>query len=471
MHAPQDLVAQRYRLISELGRGGMGVTWEAEDERLDRRVALKTIIPKLARDAKKLARFEQGAKAVARLRSPHIVQLLDYGVDKTPFMVMELLEGTVLQQRLESSGPLELDAAVRVVAQTAKALTVAHEAGIIHRNLKPANIFLVRDADDDFVKVFDFGTAKWLTGFRNANDLTTMGSIMGSPEYVAPEQINGEERSDHRADVWSLAAIAYRIITGIGPFEGEQIGVTIRHILFNKPPAPSAVNPALPSELDAFFETALAKERGQRFQSARDLSDSLCQALGMSGTLLLGPRGSVEHPPPIDDGVVEDAMIEEYAAPGRGDGESPRADGPPSEAQPVEAQPVEAEDVAATSTASPSTRLLVTTSPLVRPVMKRRRSRLNLPAPGVLIAGALVAVVLGGALAFWLYRPPAPHKDVAPSARASTEAPRSAPRPPPAVQEANGTPSATPPPSSSAPGNGARAQPRPRPAPPVDIYD
>jgi serine/threonine-protein kinase len=469
MFAPQDVVAARYRLIRELGRGGMGVTWEAEDERLDRRVALKSIIPKLARDAKKLERFEQGAKAVARLRSPHIVQLLDYGVDQTPYMVMELLEGQVLQQRLESGTGLELDAAVRIVAQTAKALSVAHEAGIVHRNLKPANIFLVRDQDDEFVKVFDFGTAKWLTGFRNANDLTTMGSIMGSPDYVAPEQINGEERSDHRADVWSLGAIAYRCITGVTPFEGEQIGAIIRSILFSKPTAPSALNPELPGELDAFFELALAKERDARFQSARELSEALCHTLGMSGTFSIG-RPSQPHPK-VDDAAVEVGV----------------ADIEPQDEGMYVAEALAAAEEAAPDSAAlvvespPPSRSLVTPalSPLVRPV-RPRRSRITLPPRGVLIAGALIAVVVGGALAFWLLRPGArAPADPATSAQPSgpATAPSAAPEPPgphrsaqPAAPSARASASTS---ASAATESSARPRPirRAPPAQPADIYD
>jgi serine/threonine-protein kinase len=282
--AQQELISERYRLLRVLGRGGMGSVWEAEDERLGRRVALKLMIARLARDDKALRRFEREARAVAVLKSPHIVQLLDFGVDRVPYMVLELLEGCELKERLHDAERLPLPVVARIVTQTARALSTAHDAGIVHRDLKPANIFLARDHDDEYVKVFDFGTAKALTGFKDARTLTTLGSILGTPHYMAPEQLGGDDDTDHRADVWSLAVVAYHALTGFHPFPGDEIGEVIQGILYARHVPPTSLNPDLPADVDVFFDQALCKVRQARFDSARSLSAAFDAIAGNGST-------------------------------------------------------------------------------------------------------------------------------------------------------------------------------------------
>jgi serine/threonine protein kinase len=287
----------------------MGAVWEAEDERLGRRVAVKLMITRLARDEKALRRFEREARAVARLNSPFVVQLLDFGVEKAPYMVMELLEGEELKERLSREGKLPLRMVATVVAQAAKALSTAHAAGVVHRDLKPANIFIVRDQEDEYIKVFDFGTAKALTGFKDAKTITTLGAILGTPLYMSPEQLAGDDDTDHRADVWSLAVVAYHALTGVAPFPGEEMGEIIHGIVFKKHAPPSSLDASLPEDLDIFFDQALAKDRERRFQSARSLAGALCSIADVSMSMSVRQRfsseGAPDTPPPSSEDPFE----------------------------------------------------------------------------------------------------------------------------------------------------------------------
>ncbi|MEZ4443177.1 MAG: protein kinase [Polyangiaceae bacterium] len=414
MVAPAEgtLFAERYRLIRELGGRTLGTVWEAEDERLERRVAVKIILPRLTRDPKRVERFERGAKAVAKLSSPHVVQLLDYGVADRPFMVMELLDGRVLREYFEAGQRFSIETAVGIVAQVAKALTAAHEAGIVHRKLEPGNIFIVGGLDDPFAKVFDFGTAKWLTDFENSRDLTTMGSILGAPDYVAPEQISGEERSDRRADVWSLAAIAYHLLTGQAPFGSGELGQVMRRILNEPPPAPRSLRAELPEDTDAFFEQALAKDREARFQTAAAFSSALCDVAGVE----VGPT---RQP------AVQVARIVEIAA----EPSSPPPEEPPKP-EPVADEPVRVAAPPAVAT------------PLGPPVASDRPPPpstppasfpasvppgslpLDAPSRGWLLLGAFFALAAGGVAAWLVFGSGgSPEAAPVPSASATPEPP------------------------------------------------
>jgi serine/threonine protein kinase len=358
----------------------MGSVWEAVDERLDRKVALKLMIQRLARDEKALRRFEREAKAVAGLRSPHIVQLLDFGVDKVPYMVLELLEGCELKERLFECERFPMVAVARIVAQVAKALTTAHAAQIVHRDLKPANIFLVRDDDDEYVKVFDFGTAKALTGFKDAKTLTTLGSILGTPHYMAPEQLSGDDDTDARADVWSLAVVAYHALTGVHPFPGEEVGEVIQGILFASHTPPSSLDPDLPAEMDTFFEQALAKDKNARFQTARSLATAFSTIAISEERGILAP----EDDPGTSSTRPRRAAVTRRGVPRVHFGRAPS----PEEADQAAASAWVALD--ALSTSAP----LMHTPPAI--TIKRE------PLPRApLILGAIVSLLLGGASA-WL---------------------------------------------------------------------
>jgi serine/threonine-protein kinase len=314
------LVGSRYRLEHLIGRGGMAAVWVAEDETLHRWVALKLLGPQYADSPSAAERFEREARAIAQLRSPHVVQVFDYGIDGgRSFLVMELLNGEDLYTWLKRHRPVPLADVARIVVQVAKALGAAHRAGIVHRDLKPANIFVVRDHDEEVIKVFDFGLAKGLDPLHPLRDQTAEGVLIGTPRYMSPEQAHGARRVDHRTDLWSLAVVAYLGVVGRLPFRGRGVGEVITKIATEPAPRPSETAPGTPPGLDAFFERALAKNPDQRFQSASELAAAFLAALGIEavGPLSLPPGSFVprgrSEPPPSGEPAVPSA--EPAAAP------------------------------------------------------------------------------------------------------------------------------------------------------------
>lgn len=283
------VIAGKYRLEYALARGGMGSVWVARHAQLDVMVAVKFMAPELAASADARARFEREAKASAQLKSPNVVQVHDYGIeDGTPYIVMELLEGEDLEDLLERAGRLPLAAAAGIVQQACKALRLAHAASLVHRDLKPGNLFLAKSGDDEVVKVLDFGIAK-ATTTELAGKGTKTGSLIGSPHYMSPEQVRNSKQVDHRSDLWSMGIIVFRMITGRLPFPGDEVGEILVDICTAPIPAASEVAPALGSEVDPFFRRALARDPAQRFQSARELSDALAALAGID----TGARGSL----------------------------------------------------------------------------------------------------------------------------------------------------------------------------------
>ncbi|MFS8070724.1 MAG: serine/threonine-protein kinase, partial [Byssovorax sp.] len=196
---PGRVIAGRYRLVSQLGQGGMGSVWRADHMSLSSPVAIKLIDPEIARRPEMLERFQREAQSSAALRSPHVVQIFDYGVDEgVPYIAMELLEGESLAGRIARLGRLPYADTVRVVSHVGRALAKAHEAGVIHRDLKPDNVFLVKNDDKEIAKVLDFGIAKILgngPGSAKGN-ATRTGSILGTPSYMSPEQAQGTKTID-----------------------------------------------------------------------------------------------------------------------------------------------------------------------------------------------------------------------------------------------------------------------------------
>ncbi|MFO0761083.1 MAG: protein kinase [Byssovorax sp.] len=273
--APGVTIAGRYRLERRLAVGGMGSLWVARHAQLDVEVAIKFIDPKQAGSAVARQRFEREAKAAATLRNAHVVHVQDYGVDgDLPYLVMELLHGEDLGRRLDREKRLSLQAAAKILHQTARGLRKAHEAGVVHRDLKPANIFLARtDEDEEVVKILDFGIAKE-TGAVLVGEGTKTGELMGSPHYMSPEQVRGSKDLDHRSDLWSLGVILFRAVTGRLPFASQVLGAVIAHILADPIPRASEVAPDLPSALDGFFLRAFSRDKTQRFQSAREMSEA-----------------------------------------------------------------------------------------------------------------------------------------------------------------------------------------------------
>ncbi len=255
----------RYELLDELGRGAMGVVYKARDPIIDRVVALKTIDFALtgAAAASFEQRFFQEARAAGRLNHPNIVTIYDAGqADGIAYIAMEFLDGTSLRQLLDEQAPPGIARAVEVAGQVARGLAYAHEQGVIHRDIKPANIILLRNKRP---KITDFGIAR----LSEADGRS--GERAGSPKYMAPEQIRADATIDGRADLFSLGAVLYEMLTGRAPFTGETVHEIMEQVLGADPPPPGSVNARVPPELDAIVMRMLAKRPADRFPSARSL--------------------------------------------------------------------------------------------------------------------------------------------------------------------------------------------------------
>ncbi|MCC7548204.1 MAG: serine/threonine protein kinase [Burkholderiales bacterium] len=275
----------RYELLSELGQGAMGVVYRARDPVLERVVAIKTINLTLPKDElpEYEGRFYQEARAAGGLNHPNIVTIYDIGKsDKVAYMAMELLEGEELRSILADRQPLPVPLALDIGMQVAEGLAYAHERQVVHRDIKPANIMIVRDG---LVKITDFGIARMRT-----NEVKTMtGMILGSPKYMAPEQVVGK-RVDHRADIFSLGVVLYEMLTGEAPFVADSVHGILYQVLNHTPPAPSTRNSQSPPLLDLIVAKALAKNLEQRYDNAKDLAQDLRQCRDMLAARAAAPE-------------------------------------------------------------------------------------------------------------------------------------------------------------------------------------
>jgi eukaryotic-like serine/threonine-protein kinase len=269
------VVAGRYLLQSKLGEGGMGSVWAARHLALDSKVAVKLLDPSIAQDAAAAARFAREAQAAASLRSPHVVQILDHGIDGgTPFIAMELLEGESLAERLARVGRLSAEDTARILTEVARAVGKAHESGIIHRDIKPENVFLSPNDDIEIAKVLDFGIAKQSRYDTSNAQITQSGAVFGSPYYMSPEQAEGASDLDHRTDIWSLAVVAYECLLGARPFEGQTLASLFMAILSKPVPVPSERGP-VPAGFDAWFGRATQRDPRLRFETVRQAAAAL----------------------------------------------------------------------------------------------------------------------------------------------------------------------------------------------------
>ncbi|WP_437561350.1 protein kinase domain-containing protein [Sorangium sp. So ce542] len=297
----------KYRLVRPIGSGGMGQVWEAFHTRLERRVAVKVLTPELIAHPNTLRRFEIEARALARIRSPHVVDVYDVGVEgDLRYLVMELLEGEDLGVVLSRRPRLSLAEARAVFTPVLQALNSAHARGIVHRDLKPSNIFIARTDGGAVVKLLDFGIAK-LEEPSGPPTSTLAGIVMGSPLFMSPEQIRSLRDLDHRSDVFSLGAVIYRALTGVQPFapNAQALGEVILAIATTEPRPPSTFTD-LGADVDAFFAKALAKDRTHRFGNADEMLEAFlaltddAPAIDLR-TLLAAPeappRGARPSPP------------------------------------------------------------------------------------------------------------------------------------------------------------------------------
>ncbi|HJT17792.1 MAG TPA: serine/threonine-protein kinase, partial [Thermoanaerobaculia bacterium] len=259
-----------YEILSPIGAGGMGEVWKARDTRLDRSVAVKVLPAGFAQNAQLRLRFEREAKTISQLDHPHICTLFDVGDD---YLVMEFLEGESLADRL-TRGPLPLGEVLRLGTQIAQALDRAHRAGIVHRDLKPGNIMLTKSG----AKLLDFGLARstvtTATDATQHKPLTSEGMILGTYQYMSPEQIAGEE-ADARSDIFSFGAVLYEMLTGKRAFEGKSKTSIVAAIVGGEPRAISQLQPMTPPALEHVIAKCLAKEPEMRWQSAGDIATEL----------------------------------------------------------------------------------------------------------------------------------------------------------------------------------------------------
>ncbi len=264
----------------------MGSVWEGTHVTLGTQVAVKFIDSEYAESPEARNRFESEARAAAKLRSKHVVEVYDHGVtdDGRPFIVMEYLRGEPLDKRLDRLGRLPAKETARMLMQVCRALSRAHANGIVHRDLKPENVFLVWDDEDgaDVAKVVDFGIAKFTDNQLGNSSATRTGSVLGTPYYMSPEQARGLRSVDYRSDLWSVGVIAYRCVIGILPFEGEAVGDLLVKLCTAPLPIPSQVASDIPPGFDAWFAKALTREPEGRFSSASELAESLAAVCGMS---------------------------------------------------------------------------------------------------------------------------------------------------------------------------------------------
>jgi eukaryotic-like serine/threonine-protein kinase len=268
------LLAGKFRLLSELGRGGMGAVWLARNIHVDRDVAIKLILPEVLKNPEIVERFRDEARVAARIGHAGICDILDFELTPIgPVIVMELLRGESLGQRIAREGRLPAGTAVSMICQALVALEAAHRAGIIHRDLKPENLFLHQpDAAPMVVKLMDFGISKFTDRARN---LTASGVIMGTPEYMAPEQISGAANADARTDLWAIGAVLYKAITGEDAFTGDSVPAVLIAIASGTPAPIESLVEGVPPGLSAVILRCLTREPDERYQSAKELVQAL----------------------------------------------------------------------------------------------------------------------------------------------------------------------------------------------------
>jgi serine/threonine protein kinase len=284
-----SVLAERYRLVRRIGGGGMGSVWESEHLVLGSRVAIKLISAALVDDERARSRFLREAQAAAALRSPHVVHIFDHGVhENTPYIAMELLDGEPLSTRLAARGRLPADEVLALMIQVGRATTKAHEAGVVHRDLKPDNIYLTPGEHGDLAKVLDFGIAK-----RSAElalgATTSSGALLGTPFYMSPEQLIDATLADARSDLWSLAVITYECLLGRRPFAGDSMAELAVAVLAEPVPIPSR-HGVVPIGFDGWFARATQREPDARFQGAAEMTAALAQCLRDQGPVEVATR-------------------------------------------------------------------------------------------------------------------------------------------------------------------------------------
>ena len=294
------IVGGKYELVSQIGEGGMGVVWRARHQHLGHDIAVKFLTHLASNSEQVVARFLDEARTAASVRHRNVVHILDFGVsgDGRPFMVMEFLEGESLADRLARNPPLSLPETTQTIGLTLSGLAAVHDRGIVHRDLKPENIFLTYDADGFFPKILDFGVSKDLGREEEGSRMvkTRAGMLLGTPQYMSPEQARGLRDVDRRTDVYSMGVILYEMITGVRPFDEENVGDILVKVISGEHPTLGSVRPDMPKALTDVIERAMATDREARFPDAREMRNALFAAMATSRPAAFGitdPSGAL----------------------------------------------------------------------------------------------------------------------------------------------------------------------------------
>jgi eukaryotic-like serine/threonine-protein kinase len=275
--SPGEIVAGKYRVERRIGSGGMSVVFAAQHTTLRQRVAIKFLSLEQCESSTAVARFLHEGRAAARIRSEHVARVIDVdvGLGGLPYMVLEYLEGSDLAHTLQQRGPLPIDLAVDYVMEALEAVAEAHTLNVVHRDLKPANLFVVRRADGKKdIKVIDFGISKSL-GDSDRTALTKQHFVLGSPEYMSPEQAQGVLDIDPRTDLWSMGVVLYELLSCSCPFEGADYTDVLAKVTREDPPSLAARCPQIPPALEAVVRRCLQRDRAARYQTAGDLARDL----------------------------------------------------------------------------------------------------------------------------------------------------------------------------------------------------
>ena len=293
-------LAERYEIVRRIGEGGMGAVYEARHSIIGKRVAIKVLLEKFLENEELIARLLQEARLASSIGHQNIVDVTDFGTtrDGRAFVVMEFLEGEPLSELIMRDAPLPVERSLAIVKQVASALGAAHAKGIVHRDVKPENVYLVRRDDADFVKVVDFGVSKAVRtreeGGSDWQRLPRTGAVLGTPLFMSPEQASGNEDIDQRADIWAVVLILYECLTGELPFRGSNYLGVVSQILNKEAQPPSVLRPELgiPAAVDRVVMRGLEKDRSRRYQAMEVLESDLER-------LLAGDMGVA-----IDDAAV-----------------------------------------------------------------------------------------------------------------------------------------------------------------------
>jgi serine/threonine-protein kinase len=305
---PGELIDGKYRVVKLIGQGGMGAVYEGNHELIDRRVAIKVLLP-MAEQAQAIARFEREARAAGRIGNDHILEVLDIGSigDGSRYMVMEFLDGDPLSKRIEERLRLSAGEAARIALQLLDGLGAAHAAGVLHRDLKPDNIFLVRQkaGHRDFVKIIDFGISKFqVLGQADEMRMTATGIVVGTPYYISPEQAKGLGDVDHRNDLYAVGVILFEALSGRVPFLADNFNNLLFKIVLEEAPQLATLVPDIDPEFAAIVHRGMARDRNDRYASAEDFAGAIRDWMTRAGVALDGPADAARAAMPSVAGAT-----------------------------------------------------------------------------------------------------------------------------------------------------------------------